>query len=440
MGVTRPQHDASAWRPLGHRLSRLTAAALLALGLFALPAAARQAVVTLESGQALEGDLTQQSEAAVTLVIAGIPRTIERQQIKSIDYPLTFDEDYARRAAAVAPGDLAAQYQLAYWLFENKAYALAEHELAVLVSQLDANAADPQTQPDTELVERASVLATAIEQRVKLLVDEQAVAPLPRDAAATTAADQPAGPDGVGLQPPLPAGRLSAEQINRIRLFEVDLQTKPKVRVDRVVWDELFSRYAEQAVTPRGRREQTRMRAAEGWEQLQLIFNLKAREFYDRVQVLEDPPSLWTFRTQIHQRYVLNYCGTAECHGGEVDTPATRPGQLTVLRLFPNRDDTVYTNFYRLHAARGADGEVIDRQAPARSLLIQYGLPADSAFTPHPTAPGWRAGLRDTSDPTYQLLQRWITQELYHPEPDYGLVPSAASDAPPSPSAVTPQP
>jgi hypothetical protein len=105
-----------------------------------------------------------------------------------------------------------------------------------------------------------------------------------------------------------------------------------------------------------------------------------------------------------------------------VEQSASSHGGFQLLRLQPNREDTVYTNFHRLHAARTDDGDMVDREKPERSLLIQYGLPQDRAATPHPQTPGWRAGLRDESDPTYQLLQRWIGRELYHPAPDYGLV------------------
>lgn len=437
---------------------------VLAIGLvwFTSAAVAREAVVTLTDGQVLEGDLTQQTDTSVTLVVGGIPRSLERRQVQSIDYPRTFEEEYADRAAAVEPGDLADQYQLAYWLFENKAYALAEHELAVLVRQLEIAAAaqadtdtdtDAETnaetgarlQPDPELIERAAVLATAIEQRVKLMVEQEAV-PLPRpDAAgAPTAGSEDSADTETGGGQATSAGnsRLDPARINRIRLFEVDLSAKPKVHVDRDVWDELFTRYAERDITPKGRRDQTRMRAADGWEQLRLIFDLRAREFYDRVEILEDPPAMRTFRTLIHQRYVLNYCGTAECHGGEVDNTGAhagaRAGALTFARRFPNREDTVYGNFYQLHKARHNGAELIDRQKAERSLLLQYGLPRDQAYTPHPETPGWRPHLRDPDDPTFRLIQRWIADELYTPAPDYGIDTPAPAPEPPARASQAP--
>jgi hypothetical protein len=511
MGQQRSQRGAATGLRLGAMLSRAAA-----LGLVALVAvgavAARQVVVTLHDGRQLEGQLTAETDQAVTLLIEGVPHAIERQRIADIEQPATFEQEYARRAAAIDPDDLAAQYQLAYWLFENRAYAEAENELAVLLDRIEAalaardaahvvedavgdavaddhtedhtadHTADdpapdadpeadpdadaepdididtdaaPETAPDAEsdaeadvgpdaadiaadLLDRASVLALAIEQRVKLL-REQAPAP-PRRAAPADAEYRAEGHPEDNAEPrgrQLLRDRLTPEQINRIRLMEVDLDARPNVRVNRAVWDDLFTRYAAHPLTPRGRTEQTRMRAAEGWRQLRLIFDLRAREYYDQVQILDDPPAMRTFRTQIHHRYVLNYCGTAECHGGMADNRPTRPGGFRVLRLLPNRDDTVYTNFYHLHTTVVGDDEMIDRDQAERSLLIQYGLPRDRAYTPHPETPGWRPGLRDENDAAYRLLTRWIARELYQPAPDYGIT---LADNEPDTAAPRPQP
>lgn len=412
MGQQRRQRVATWRRGLAAPWSR--AAAVVCVCMVAAAAvAARHAVVTLDDGRRLEGELTAETDESVTLLIAGIPHAVDRDRIVAIDQPETLEEEYARREAAIPPGDLAARYQLAYWLFENRAYDEAEYEVNVLIDELEARGRTQEQETDADLAARASVLALAIAQRLKLMQDEAGQAPGRSGSVASADTTEQHGHAR--------SARLTAEQINRIRLFEIDLAARPNVRVNRAVWDDLFTRYAGHPLLPRGRAEQTRMRAAEGWRQLQLIFDLRAREYYDQVQVLEDPPAMRTFRTRIHHRYVLNYCGTADCHGGTGQGDIDRAGGLELLRVLPSRDDTVYTNFYRLHTARHDDEELIDRVKPEESLLIQYGLPRDRALRPHPEAPGWRFGLRDESDPTYQLLVQWIARELYHPTPDYGI-------------------
>ncbi len=420
MGQQRRQSVATRRSRLGAALRRAATFVVVA-AVITGAVAARQAVVMLHDGQRLEGELVEQTDQSVTFLIAGMPQTIERDRIADIDVSETFEQEYARRAAAAAD-DPAARYRLAHWLFEQQAYTEAEHELNVLFDDLEVTRRTAEV--DADLAERAAVLATAIEQRIKLLQQEEATRSAGPGRRAAGAAAEP-GRRGRLLQ----ESRLTAAAINRIRLMEIDPAARPNVRVHRDVWNDLFTRYADHPLTPRGRAEQTRMRAAEGWRQLQLIFDLGAREYYDQVQVLDDPPAMRTFRTQIHHRYVLNYCGTAECHGGTFDGRSSRPGGFELLRLLPNRDDTVYTNFHRLHATRRDDGEMLDREKPAWSLLIQYGLPRDRAYTPHPDTPGWRFGLRDENDAMYQVLEQWIARELYHPTPDYGIEPPGPAEA-----------
>ncbi|MCH8923048.1 MAG: hypothetical protein IIA67_07865, partial [Planctomycetes bacterium] len=113
---------------------------------------------------------------------------------------------------------------------------------------------------------------------------------------------------------------LTQDQINIINVYMVEMPSdtdKPDARktdpgvaklASRVV-DKLFSdpKYREdQAFEPflhqRGKAE---FRKLKGWEQLQLLFDLQAREFYPDVRVNKDPPALQAFRQKFHPRYVV---------------------------------------------------------------------------------------------------------------------------------------
>jgi len=386
---------------------RSTATALVlaavVLGLSLAGHAAEQVTIETQDGRTLRGQLIAENPQTVTLRSGQVVTVIERQDIQQIIYPPTLRQQYLQRRADIAEGDLAARYELALWLFDADGYELAQEELGQLKQALsEAPSVDPA------LERRVNILSQAVDQRLKLQneVFRDRAAP-PRPEAAGPAAVPEAGQT-------FPA-TLTDEQINRIKVYEVDLTTRPQVRIPKDVIDKIFSLYADRASVPRGAAEQRRFRTLPGWEQLRLLFELQARQFYGQVQVAGDPPAMQTFRSQIHQRYALAHCASAGCHGGP---------DAQVFRLItdpPNRIETVYTNFFILNQTQTPTGYMIDRAKPSRSLLIQHGLPRDLARLPHPEVPGWRPIIRDTEDPLYQTLYNWIDQQLYSPAPDYGV-------------------
>ena len=69
---------------------------------------------------------------------------------------------------------------------------------------------------------------------------------------------------------------------------------------------------------------------------------------------------------------------------------------------------------------------MIDRSNPGRSLLLQFGLPADEARDTHPgDIPTMYRGVEGLR---YRLVEGWIKGDLIHPHPKYDIkykVPSA---------------
>jgi len=154
------------------------------------------------------------------------------------------------------------------------------------------------------------------------------------------------------------------------------------------------------------------------------------------------------------QPFVLNNCATSGCHG-------TFQGAKFSLIAPADSEAAMYTNFYTLQsylkkapaAAGGANvfgrGElrIIDRQMPAQSLLLQYGLPPAIAELDHPEVPNYRAPYRGFNDARYQQVLRWISESLVPVPPDYGFTvgPTPASQpatqpAPPAPPPTRPTP
>jgi len=345
------------------------------------------------------------------MTISGVRLELDQDQVESVERIVSPVELYKQRRSELDDDDESGRYQLAYELYESGAYDLALRELRTMARDFPENLR-------VELLR--DVILERIEQIREAEEGPQADRPSPQpdpDRPTPPQRDgRPSGPGGpaqaLGEDFPL----LDQEQINRIRVYEIDLANDPNVRVPPKVLNELFERYGDHPEVPKGFREQRNLRGAPGFEKLRLMFAVRARELYGEVSVPQDPPALADFRRTIHRQYVLNYCATAACHGGE------RGGEFI---LYPRRGtstETVYTNFYILDQYQRGGQRMIDRGEPASSLLVQYGLPRESAEYPHPDVEGWRPRFRPEfqRDPFYQSLLDWIG-ELYNPRPNYGL-------------------
>lgn len=146
-------------------------------------------------------------------------------------------------------------------------------------------------------------------------------------------------------------------------------------------------------------------------QQLQLIEYYSGNRFADRIEIWNDP---WTFR-QLRTLLpsILANCASSGCHGGR---------RAKVFRLRTTRKGSaanVYTNFLILSRLEVGQWPVINRVAPERSLLLEYGLPADEATRPHPVPirPLFRDG---RNDPDYRELLHWI-ENLRVPRPQTGI-------------------
>jgi hypothetical protein len=352
---------------------------------------AREAVVTTLQGRTLTGELVSQDESTVTLMISGIKTPIPRRSIESVELKPEPDEQYRQMRSELEDNDLDGRYRLAYSMYEKKWYGLALAELKSL----------EQAFPESNKVRSLMVV-------VRSGLERQQANP-PR-----SGQPQPSPqPKSVNVVTELPGPelRLTEEQINLIRVYEADLAAQPQVTVPPETIEKLFKTYASDDRLSKDRRAFRRM---PGYEQLGVLFDLQARELYGEVVVRQDSPAIKAFRSQLHQRYVLNYCATTGCHGDN------SPGGLFLFRVQPNSDATVYTNFYILSRLERPAGRMIDRDEPRRSLLLQYGLNRDAAATPHPDVPGWRQQFVDEGDTRFQQYVD-VIDGLWKPAPNYGI-------------------
>ena len=197
--------------------------------------------------------------------------------------------------------------------------------------------------------------------------------------------------------PPL----LTDEDIELIKVYEVDLKSDPPPRIV-IPRDELRNFLLENQEDnriPRGKQEQEKWLREDGYKQLQWLFDFKARDYYKHVRVRSQIDSLRDW-SNIHRRYI---------HGFFQPTFAT--GAVPELYLFPRgreADKIEMTNFYILTQVSVEGKPIIDRNQPDESLLLQWGLPRESAKFPAPDVDGWEPKFKGPDDERFIEHVNWI--------------------------------
>lgn len=386
-----------------------------------------EATLLLKGGRLLTGLLVSEDASGVTLRIGGLDQRYRREQIERLEVMAPVQERYEAMREAIADDDLDRIMLLVEWLRQRERYLLALKEVEHVLA-LDPGRPDAQS---------ARVL---LEQQIELIEKARRRGPTGRPAEREPSAERP--PREAPPEVPL----LNAEQINLIKVFETDLSGAPDLIIPRDVIDELLERYKGEPGVPTTREGQRALYQRRPVEVLALMFKLRARELYGRVQVMDHPPALEIFRSDVHRTWLQNACATSQCHGG------TEAGRLWLATRRPNSDATVYTNFMILERFRMVTPEhpegipLLNHENPERSPLLQMTLPEDISLFPHPPLRGrdarrFRTPFRSMDDRGYRRAVAWL-EALYRPRPEYPIeyeppVPPGAGD----PSLrVTPMP
>lgn len=162
---------------------------------------------------------------------------------------------------------------------------------------------------------------------------------------------------------------LDEDAMNLITIYELpqDLAAaEPDIRIKSSVIAKVMKEYADEPAVPKGRAAQRAMMRAPGWRQLQMLFELEAREYYPEVRVRQEPASLETWRRRIHPDYVERYFYR---HFGSGQLP------IYLFNRSGSSKEEAYTNFYMLAGYQYQGQAMIDRTTPRDSLLLQWGLP-----------------------------------------------------------------
>jgi hypothetical protein len=159
-------------------------------------------------------------------------------------------------------------------------------------------------------------------------------------------------------------------------------------------------------------------------------------KYMEGVTLTSDPVTILNFKLNVHT-YVLQNCATSECHGGE------KGGNFRLVNP-ASSSEQMYTNYYIMAMYSNAEGFVIDRANPEKSLLLQYGLPWAVATIKHPKVEVRK--LTGLSDPRYLKMLDWVkslglTRPNYHVSYELpGMAPVSATRSSSAATASQPAP
>ena len=259
-----------------------------------------------------------------------------------------------------------------------------------------------------DLFEARKLMAT-VEAQLKLARPDGET-----DAAAGEGEDGPARTGGPVRQSDLlPQDILSAEDVNLIRVYEIDFNDPPRVTVSTDAIRELIEKYGDSRLIPATSEGRTALFREDPLKIVRLMFDLKARELYPRIEVETEPPALNLFRERVHNAWLINSCATSGCHGG-VDA-----GRFFLHNRNHRKSQVRYTNLLILERTRLPDlPPLVDWERPLDSLIVQYGLPRTEARHKHPDVRGWKPVFTNANARLLDDFEEWV-KGMYRPRPDY---------------------
>ncbi|MHC4764926.1 MAG: hypothetical protein ACYTF2_07450 [Planctomycetota bacterium] len=370
------------------------------------PEPGQTGVVILRNGQQREGIVLEDAFDHVLLDIDGIQARLPRETVDHVILEPTFAERYQQYKTALGENQPQRHLDLCNWLMSERQYELARTELLELLA--------------TEPLPEAQRLLNVVEAQLAL-----------REKPAGSGPDDPGPPAGARDEPP--GELLTHEDVNLIRVYEIDFDRPPKVSVEAETIRAMIEQYSASRLIPGTESERHQLYRADPIEIVELLFKLRARDLYPQVNVITEPWALNLFRRRIHNTWLLNNCATVRCHGGG-------PAGRFYLHRHRYRDERVrYTNLLILHRMNlDPNWLLVNYDEPAMSLIVQYGLPRQQARKPHPDVKGWKPVFGPGGQRMLHDTISWI-DAMMKPRPKYPVdfeappLGGAAEDPPPLP-------
>ena len=292
------------------------------------------------------------------------------------------EPEYQRQFDALEPNDITGHYKLALWCKEKKAYRLLRKQATYILRK------NKDHEPAKLLLEVAK-----------------------RELEAAGEGDE-AGP-GAGTSAEGAPGRIITDaEVQFLRRAELILDPPEQIRVK--FYNDVLRRFFTEVEGTAGfDYSRKQFFTLPPHEKARLILQHAPEAFAEDLEIVTDPQRFSTFRRQVLP-IVLDTCATAACHG------AKGGGHWRIYSDKVLSTNQVYTNYLIMHEYTLDTDRLINRDAPAKSLLLTCALPQGSQDHSVPIDPAFRS----ERDRKYLTILDWV-KSLAVQTPDYGISLSA---------------
>lgn len=352
-------------------------------------------IVQFRDGRRVEAELIRDELNSARVRIANIEVTLPRDNFWALELAPSFEDSLAALRAGIAPTAWPQRVQLAKWMLEQNQPLAAKEELTEILRSYDSQEAhDLMTRADALIRIQASGNSTSSKNKK------------PRTGSSKPTMDQPG----------LPTQRLSPDDVNILKVFEVNFERPPRMEASPDLARKIIARYATSDLLPA---DPDARKAMDTWspeQLLKLLFALKARELYQDITVTGEPIALELFHRRVHDTWLIPNCSTSRCHGG------LNGGGFFMFSTDYRNERTRYTNLLILLRSPPLEGKppLIDFAHPDQSLLIQYARPRIDAKFPHPDVPGWKPALIPGRESLLNDALLWI-RGMHQPRAEYPI-------------------
>ena len=209
---------------------------------------------------------------------------------------------------------------------------------------------------------------------------------------------------------------ISTRDMNRVRLAEIAAVERVRVSFRNRVLDRFLNAMRGSDDFRDDPNLEARFRRLPPHLQLDYMLRQigeKSWDVRDDMVLRGDPQVMAQFRRRVWP-LLLRSCASGDCHGA----PKGR-GRLKLFNVSSNNELGVYTNFLILDLYSRGGFQMIYRDLPERSLLLEYCLAPGESKMPHPGE--IPPVFRDLRDPNYLLVRNWIDSLAGPPHPEYGV-------------------
>jgi len=414
-GTVRAEEDDYVVIDSGGRLKSFFRSRVLDVIELVDPAPGQPGVVKMRDGRTYPGTIIADNFDGVDIEIQGILQKLPRKEVHHVTLTQTPRQFYEKARKEIPTEHYTDRVRLAQYLYNKKMYSEAREELLAVLESVELHDAkellrmvDAQLALGTPIPATLNPKKNPVPDSVRTPDDE-----LGDNGEPIYGGGSDTGP--VEFRDTLPTRILTSEDVNLIRVYEFDFQRPPRVAVSPDLIRAMIAQFADSKLIPESSDARNELFRADPLKIVRLLFDLKARDLYDQIQIGSEPYALNLFRQRVHNAWLIGNCATSKCHGG-VDA-----GRFFLHNRNYKNTEVRYTNLLLLERTR-IEGKppLIDWDKPLDSLIIQYALPRTEARLPHPEVDGWKPVFLPVNKKLLEEFEGWV-RAMYKPRPDYPI-------------------